>query len=253
MSTFWAAIFGVFGLLLGSFANVCIWRLPRGESISWPPSHCVHCQQPLKPWHLVPVFSWLFLNGRCAMCGGRIAWRYPVVELTTAILFVLVGWFWLGTLVSVRYLVLIFALVVAVGTDISHQEIPDEISLGASGVLFILALVTRDWSVLAGGALLFGLLYLIALASRGGMGGGDIKLALAIGLTLGWRLGLVALFIAFLIGGLLAVFLMLFRRAAGKAQIPFGPFLAAGAVGAMFLGTWIIQGYLNFSLMLWRW
>lgn len=246
------ASLALLGSILGSFANVCIWRLPRGESISWPPSHCVHCQEQLRPWHLVPVFSWLFLRGRCAMCGESIAWRYPVVELSTALLFAMIAW-WPISLVSVGYLVLVFALVVAVGTDISHREIPDQISLGASAVLLILALLGRNWSALAGGVTLFGLLYLIALASRGGMGGGDIKLSLAIGLALGWRLGLVAIFLAFLVGGIIALVFMVFRRVAGKAQVPFGPFLAGGAVTAMFLGELIIQGYMNFALILWGW
>ena len=253
MSTFWAIIFGVLGLLMGSFANVCIWRFPRGESISWPPSHCVHCQQQLRPWHLVPVFSWIILKGRCAICGGSIAWRYPVVELITALLFALVGWFWLGTIQSVSYLILVFSLVVAVGTDLSHREIPDQISLGASALLLVLSLIGKDWASLVGGALLFSFLYLIALASRGGMGGGDIKLSLAIGLALGWRLGIVALFISFLTGGLLAITVLIYRRGAGKAQVPFAPFHAFGALVAMFLGEWIIQGYLGFSLILWRW
>lgn len=253
MNTFWAIIFGVFGSLLGSFANVCIWRLPRGESISWPPSHCVHCQERLRPWHLVPVISWLFLRGRCAMCGGKIAWRYPAVEVATAMLYALVGWTWQLSFMSCGYLILIFSLVVAVGTDISHREIPDQISLGASVILFVLAVAGQNWPALIGGAVLFGFLYLIAVASRGGMGGGDIKLALAIGLALGWQLGLVAIFVAFLVGGVLAIALMALGRARGKAQVPFGPFLAGGAIIAMFFGTWIIQGYMNFSLMIWGW
>ncbi len=253
MNAFWAVLFGVLGMLLGSFANVCIWRLPRGESISWPPSHCVQCRQALRPWHLVPVFSWLFLRGRCAMCGSKIAWRYPIVELSTAMLFALVGWFWQGSVQSVSYLILIFSLVVAVGTDLSHREIPDEISLGGSAVLLIIALISQNWGGLIGGLLLFGILYLIALASHGGMGGGDIKLSLAIGLALGWRLGLVALFLAFFSGGIIAISVLIFRRAAGKTRIPFGPFLAFGSLCAMFFGAWIIQGYVNLSLMLWGW
>ena len=187
------------------------------------------------------------------MCGGSISWRYPVVELTTALLFALTGWFWPVSFQAIRYLILIFALIVAVGTDLSHREIPDEISLGASALLFILALISRNWAALIGGALLFGLFFLIALASRGGMGGGDIKLSLAIGLALGWRLGLVAFFLAFLFGGLTAIGLMVFRRVVGKAQVPFAPFLAMGAILAMFLGERIIAAYLHFSLMLWRW
>jgi prepilin signal peptidase PulO-like enzyme (type II secretory pathway) len=246
-------IYAFFGSVFGSFANVCIWRLPRGESVVWPASRCVHCQGQLRPWQLVPIFSWLFLGGKCAYCQGEIHWRYPVVELVTAVLFGLIGYFFGFSLQAFRYLILLFALVVSVGTDFSHREIPDEISWGSSAVLFVLALVTLDWPLLIGGAVLFGLLYLIAFASGGGMGGGDIKLSLAIGLALGWRLGLVGLFVAFLVGGLLAMGLLFSRKAGGKHQVPFAPFLALGAVTAIFFGDLIIRGYWDISMQIWRW
>jgi leader peptidase (prepilin peptidase)/N-methyltransferase len=251
MSSPVAILLSVLGAILGSFANVCIWRLPRGESIAWPPSHCVHCNKPLKPWHLVPIFSWLFLKGKCAMCGGKVSFRYFVVELSTAVIFGAVGWQWGISLLTLRYCILTLALIIAVGTDLSHQEIPDQVSLGTSALLGIIALVTLSWGNLIGGVLLFCLLLLIAMASRGGMGGGDIKLALGIGLALGWKLGLVTLAVAFLAGGLLAVVLMI-RGKRGKA-IPFGPFLALGAWVAMFFGDALLDLYVAFSLSLWSW
>jgi prepilin signal peptidase PulO-like enzyme (type II secretory pathway) len=152
---------------------------------------------------------------------------------------------------SLKYCILTLALIISVGTDISHQEIPDEVSLGASAILGLITLVTLDWQGLLGGAVLFSLLFLVALASRGGMGGGDIKLALGIGLALGWKLGLVALAIAILAGGVLAVILLVAGKR-GKA-LPFGPFLALGAWGAIFFGEYLINLYITVSLSLWRW
>ncbi len=246
-----AVIYFFLGSILGSFANVCIWRLPRGESVVWPPSHCIHCEQPLKPQHLVPIFSWIFLRGKCSNCRGSISVRYPLVELATALLFGTIGWHFGLSILSLKYCILTLALIISVGTDISHQEIPDEVSLGASAILGLITLVTLDWQGLLGGAVLFSLLFLVALASRGGMGGGDIKLALGIGLALGWKLGLVALAIAILAGGVLAVILLVAGKR-GKA-LPFGPFLALGAWGAIFFGEYLINLYITVSLSLWRW
>jgi len=246
-----AAVLFLLGSIFGSFANVCIWRLPREESIVWPPSHCIHCQKPLKFWHLLPIISWLILRGKCGMCGGKIPVRYPLVELSTGVLFALIGWQWGLSVETLVYCLLSLALVISIGTDLSHQEIPDQVSLGAAAVLGLIALVTFNWGSLLGGAILFSLLLLIAVASRGGMGGGDIKLGLAIGLALGWRLALVAAAAAFFTGGILAVG-MLLRGKKGKA-LPFGPFLAAGAWIAMFLGDNLIACYINLSLLLWAW
>ncbi len=251
MDIIFILLFFLLGAVLGSFANVCIWRLPRGESVVSPPSRCPSCGIRLRPWHLVPVFSWLLLRGRCASCGNSISWRYPLVELVMGLILAAIVWQWQLSVQSLLYGLLSFALVVAVGTDMSHREVPDEISWGTSAVLAVVVLATQRWDGLLGGIMLFGLLLLIAVASRGGMGGGDIKLSLAIGLALGWQLGLVALVIAFFAGGLLATVLML-RGARGKA-LPFVPFLAAGSWVAMFWGRWFIELYLNFSFSLWGW
>lgn len=251
MKVFIPALFAFLGSILGSFANVCIWRLPRGESVVWRPSHCPQCDGKLKPWHLVPVFSWLFLRGKCAMCSGPISIRYPLVELSTAVLFAIIGYCWGISVQTAVYCILTLALIIAVGTDFSHREIPDQVSLGASAVLAVIALVTLNRPALLGGLILFVILLLIAAASRGGMGGGDIKLSMAIGLALGWKLGLVALAAGFLTGGVLAI--VLINRGERGKMLPFGPFLALGAWIAMFWGEWIIGLYWNFSLLLWRW
>lgn len=244
-------VFAILGAILGSFANVCIWRLPRGESIVWPPSHCVHCQERLRPWQLVPVLSWLWLRGRCAFCGKAISFQYPLVEFTSALLFGVIYWQWGPTVLALKYFILSLALLIAVGTDFSHREIPDQVSLGAAALLAIVDLIVLDWSAFIGGAILFSFLLLIAVVSRGGMGGGDIKLALAIGLALGWQLALVALVLAILLGGLPATIMLAFGKK-GQA-LPFGPFLALGAWVAMFFGSYIIELYIALSLSLWKW
>lgn len=234
--------------MLGSFANVCIWRLPRKESIAWPPSHCTQCQGKLRPQHLLPLISWLALRGKCAMCKGKISLRYPAVELATALLFAAIGYKWQLSITSLQYCILSLALIISVATDISHREVPDQVSLGTAAILALIALLTAQWGHLLGGILLFGILFLIAVASRGGMGGGDIKLALAIGLGLGWKLGLVALALAIVFGGVLATVLLL-RGNRGKA-LPFAPFLAAGTWIAMFLGGILVEFYLSIVLRL---
>lgn len=245
---FWLILFFVLGSVLGSFANVCIWRLPRKESIAWPPSHCTQCQGKLRPQHLLPLISWLALRGKCAMCKGKISLRYPAVELATALLFAAIGYKWQLSITSLQYCILSLALIISVATDISHREVPDQVSLGTAAILALIALLTAQWGHLLGGILLFGILFLIAVASRGGMGGGDIKLALAIGLGLGWKLGLVALALAIVFGGVLATVLLL-RGNRGKA-LPFAPFLAAGTWIAMFLGGILVEFYLSIVLRL---
>lgn len=240
---FWLITFFVLGSVLGSFANVCIWRLPRNESIVWPPSHCPHCQGKLRPQHLLPLISWLALRGKCAMCKGKISLRYPAVELVSALLFAAIGYKWQLSVTTLQYCTLSLALIISVATDISHREIPDEVSLGAAAILAIAALLTAQWGHLLGGIILFSILFLIAVVSRGGMGGGDIKLALAIGLGLGWKAGLIALVLAIVIGGVLATVLLL-RGTRGKA-LPFAPFLAAGSLIAMFWGDILAEFYVS--------
>ncbi len=245
---FWLISFFTLGSVLGSFANVCIWRLPRKESIAWPPSHCPHCQGKLRPQHLLPLISWLALRGKCAMCKGTISIRYPAVELATALLFAAIGYRWQLSITSLQYCTLSLALIISVATDISHREVPDEVSLGSAAILAVVAIVTAQWGHLLGGILLFSILFLIAVASRGGMGGGDIKLALAIGLGLGWKLALVSLALAIVVGGVLATALLL-RGNRGKA-LPFAPFLAAGTWITMFCGEKLVEFYLSIVLRL---
>ncbi len=256
MSAFIDAVAAVLGLCVGSFLNVVIWRLPRRESLSRPPSHCPGCNARLRPWENVPVLSWVVLRGRCRSCHMRISIRYPVVEVLTAGLWtaaaVRIGPHW-----ELADLCVFFAVLVAIsGIDLDHQIVPSRIvypAAGASIVLLGVATVAdhrerAGVDALAGGLLGFGLLFLIHVVQPQGMGFGDVRLAGLIGLNVGWlglaRVG-VALLGGFLLGTLVGLALMATGRAGRKTRIPFGPFLAAGAVLAVLWGGPLVNLWLN--------
>ncbi|MBI3016070.1 MAG: prepilin peptidase [Candidatus Tectomicrobia bacterium] len=238
----------VLGTTIGSFANVCIFRLPRRQSLIAPASHCPRCNAAILPHQNVPILSYLFLRGRCARCREPISVRYPLVELLTGVLFLLVyrklGPTWQG----VEAAVLLSALVVVSFIDLEHKLVPDMITLPgiAVGLLFgFLVSMNHVLDLLLGVLLGGGLFYLIALVSRGGMGGGDIKLIAMIGAFVGWQLTLVTIFAGILLGSLVAIALLILGLKGRKDMIPFGPFLALGAVGALFYGKVIIFWYLS--------
>ncbi len=248
---YWADIFVlILGACIGSFLNVCIYRIPRRESVAGKPSHCRSCGRRIKARDLVPVLSFLLLRGRCRHCGGKISLQYPLVELCTAALFLAAyrywGWQWQTVSMWIFFAVLVTAAVI----DLQHTIIPGEIlvagcALGLPVIFFI------SLSKLTGGILGFfaaGLLLLvIALVSKGGMGGGDIKLGAVMGLFLGWQGVIVALFIAFLVSGLAAIVLLATGRKGRKDAVPFGPYLALGGITAAFYADWIINWYLRIS------
>ena len=229
------------GLCIGSFLNVAIWRIPRRLSVVRPPSHCPSCEAFLRVRDLVPVVSWLLLRGRCRACAAPISVRYPVVELTTAVLFAAVGVRFGASWALPAYLVFVAVAVVLAGIDLDTMTLPRRIIYG-SGVaavvlLAVAAVATGEPSRLtgaaigAGGALLFFLV--LHLIAPGGMGFGDVRLAGLIGLHLGW-LGLLevptGLFLGFGLGAVFGLGWLAYQRAALRTHIPFGPFLAAGAV-----------------------
>lgn len=234
-------------LLLGSFLNVCIYRIPRGESIAYPPSHCRACGHRLTARELVPLLSWLWQRGRCRHCGAAISWRYPLVELLTAVLLTLVylrfGWSW----ATVYWSAITALLIVISFIDLDTLEIPTELVMGGAVLATAYNCFSRrpfaEWAL--GGLLGFGLFYLIYHLSRGGMGGGDVRLAGLLGLALGWRQLLLALFISFTSGAVIALLLLLTGRAKRGDPIPFGPFLAAGGYLAALWGEQIVRWYLG--------
>lgn len=256
MSPLWIINLFVFilGANIGSFLNVCIYRIPAGESIVTPPSRCPNCGSFIRWYQNIPVFSYLVLGGKCSSCRVRISWRYPFIEALTGALFVLVYSSFDFSAATVVYWLLVAALVVITFIDLDHQIIPDVISLPGIiiGFLCSFAIPWLSWSdsllgILLGG----GSLWLVAvlyefLTKKEGMGGGDIKLLAMLGAFLGWKAILPIIFISSLVGSLIGVPLMLVKKADSKLAIPFGPFLALGALIYLFWGQQLISWYLGF-------
>jgi len=241
---------GLVGLAVGSFLNVVILRLPRGESIVSPPSRCSSCETPLRWFHNIPLLSWIALRGRCASCGAWIGWQYPLVEAATAAI-------WAGNVAAygvgpealraIAFLTLLLAIAV---TDARFYIIPDELSLGGAVLGVALALLAGSPTLqeaaigaVAGG----GALWLIAILGtwafkKEAMGGGDIKLMTMIGAFLGWRGALLTVFLGALAGTLV------FVPIAWKSDrlVPFGLFLAVGAALALYLGDPLLDWYMGF-------
>jgi leader peptidase (prepilin peptidase)/N-methyltransferase len=237
---------GVLGALIGSFLNVCIHRIPRGESVVRPRSRCPHCQTMIRFYDNLPILSFLILQGRCRYCRASISWRYPFVEMinTSGYLFLL--WKFGLSWQFLVYAVLFSTLVVVTFIDLSHQIVPDRITLpgmvvGALAAATVLpaGLVNALIGIFLGG----GLFYLVAVLSRGGMGGGDIKLIAMIGAFLGWRNVLLTIFIAALAGSVVGLYLMIVHGKGRKHAVPFGPFLALGAVVSLCWGPEILVWY----------
>jgi leader peptidase (prepilin peptidase)/N-methyltransferase len=267
-----ATTFGAgFGLLIGSFLNVVVYRVPNGLSIISPPSACPGCKTQIKAYDNVPVLSWLALRGKCRSCSSPISTRYPLVELVTAVFFVVVAIRFLPrnllaeppaqllahvlALVAFLYLA---AISVALGLiDVDVHRLPDAIVLPAYAVGGLLlgaaSVATGDWDALvrAGAGLgILGLFYFVVwFVYPAGMGFGDVKLAGALGLFLGW-LGwgplAVGAFSAFLLGGLISIALIALKRIGRKGGIPFGPWMLAGAWVGVFVGPAVWHGYLTF-------
>jgi leader peptidase (prepilin peptidase)/N-methyltransferase len=244
-------IAGLLGLAVGSFLNVVIHRVPRGESLARPGSHCPHCGNAVRNRHNIPVLGWLLLRGRCADCKAPISARYPLVEAGTAALFIAVaakfGWSW--ELPAYLYLAAVSIALAAIDLDV--YRLPDQIVLPSYSVallLFVPAMITMDgWDAAARALLAAGVMWLLfQLIGFFGMGGGDIKLAPLLGLYLGW-LGwgavAVGLFAAFLLGGFAGTLLLALRAARRKSRIPFGPYMLAGAFVAVFAASPIADWY----------
>ena len=234
----------VLGALLGSFANVLIYRLPRDESIVWPGSRCPHCGTPIRALDNIPIVSFLVLAGRCRTCHQKISARYPLVELLTGAL-VAAAWAVTDTVLARgAATVFVFLLVVITFIDLDHQLILDRLSLPGTVIgLGLAALQHKFVPALAAAVGAAALILAVVIVSRGGMGGGDIKLAGMMGAFLGWPGIAVGLFSGVLIGGVVGIALLAARRLSRKDAIPFGPALAAGALVALYWGDAIARWY----------
>ena len=239
----------VFGLLVGSFLNVVIARVPEGRSVWAPRSACPRCGALIAWYDNIPLVSFLVLRGRCRGCRAGIPWRYPIVEAVTggafALAYVLLG----PTPKFLVAAILLGALIAITAIDLRHQIIPDVISLPGIVVGFVANSLLPggvDWlDSLIGIAVGGGIFLVIILVSGGGMGGGDMKLGAMLGAFLGWKLGLLALLLGVLAGGAVAVVLLLLGRKDRKDAIPFGPYLALGGAIALLWGDQVLTWYLS--------
>ncbi len=233
----------IFGIILGSFFNVCIYRIPRGKSIIYPSSHCPKCGTPLKFYDNIPVISYLFLGGRCRYCGARISPIYPLVEILTGILYVVSYLYFRAS--GIQFLSAVFFvsfLIIITFIDLEHMIIPDVIVYPGIFAGFLFSFLKGKIFLYDGllGALIGGLaIFLIVFLSRGGMGEGDIKLSAMIGSFLGVKYVIMSLIISFIVGGIVGAFLLLLKIKGRKDPIPFGPFLSIGAIISLFWGSMI--------------
>jgi leader peptidase (prepilin peptidase)/N-methyltransferase len=248
-------LFALLGLAIGSFLNVCIDRLPRNESIVLPPSHCEACQHKLAAKDNIPVFSYLRLRGRCRYCQASIPRRVFWVELVTALTFALLCWHY-GLAAELGFMIFCACLFIIIFViDLEHGLILNKVVYPGMVVALLLALYPWPWltesigmrvaNAAIGGAIGFVIFLLIAVVSRGGMGWGDVKLAALIGLATGFPLVFVAVIMAAIVGGIVAVALVIARRRKRRESIPFGPFLALAAMVTLLWGSNILTWYLG--------
>ncbi|WP_447978142.1 prepilin peptidase [Candidatus Nitrospira bockiana] len=244
-------IAGVLGLLVGSFLNVCIHRLPRRESVAWPPSRCPACRSRIGPLDNIPVISYLVLRGRCRRCSARISWRYPLVETLNGSGYAVIVWhFGLGW-PAAAYAILVSALLTVTFIDLDHQIIPDRITLPgiALGLLAGATILPVGFiGALAGMLLGGGVLWALAVVSpylfgKEGMGGGDIKLLAMIGAFLGWKPVVLTILIGAVIGAVVGISLIACKIMRRDQYLPFGPFLALGAVISLFFHQELFHWY----------
>jgi leader peptidase (prepilin peptidase) / N-methyltransferase len=244
-----AVLAGICGLLVGSFLNVVAWRLPRGESLVRPRSRCPGCGAPIRPYDNVPVLSWLLLRGRCRDCGASISPRYPLVELATGVLYALVVIAKDDALDIALGLLLVTALVPITLIDLELRLIPNKITLPAAIAALVAGVVIDVGHVpeqLIAGVAAGGFFLLAALAYPRGMGMGDVKLAGMLGLYLG-RAAAPAIFAALILGVLVGGLIIARKgtREGRKTAVPFGPFLALGAIVGLFAGDALVDAYLD--------
>lgn len=256
LDVFFYAVFFIFGAIFGSFANVIIFRLPKEESIVKPRSYCYSCKTPIKWYDNIPILSWFILRGKCRHCGAKFSFRYPLVEIITGILFALsyhyAGWTWS----LLEYLIFIFGLVVCTFIDLDHMILPDEFTLSGIVIGLIGAALNPQrefmdafFGVLMGGGFLWGMAYVYYLMTKQeGMGGGDIKLLAWIGALLGWKAIPFVIMSSAIIGSVVGLIAARKQKAGLKTVIPFGPYLALGAVIYLFGGQTIALWYLDLFL-----
>jgi leader peptidase (prepilin peptidase)/N-methyltransferase len=253
MEAVWMIAFALLGIAIGSFLNVCIDRLPEGQSLIAPPSHCSACQKRLSFVDLIPVFSYLWLRGRCRYCQAPVPRRILWVEIATGAVFAFLYWqYGLSSELAVAafYFCLFIVLLVI---DFEHHILPNKLVYPGAAVALILSIFLSHMEIVpgiasaaAGGGIGLGIFMLITILSRGGMGWGDVKMAAFIGIVVGYPLIFVAILLAVVSGGLVAWILIITKAKSRKQSIPFGPFLSLAAMATLLWGNAILDWYLGF-------
>ncbi|MDR3598295.1 prepilin peptidase [Clostridium sp.] len=238
----------ILGLVIGSFLNVCIYRIPMEESIAFPPSHCTNCEHRLKPLDLIPILSYICLGGRCRYCNQQISARYPIIEGLNGILYLLVYLKFGLTIIALKYCILASILIVIGMIDYDTQFVFTSTTVfgGIIGIIFIIiqAIIYKNGIIdlILGGLVGFAIIGLIVFFTKG-MGEGDIEIAAVCGLFLGVKGILLGLFLAIIIGGLAGVIILCLKLKKAKEKIAFGPFIALGSLISMLLENEILRVY----------
>jgi leader peptidase (prepilin peptidase)/N-methyltransferase len=244
----------ILGLIVGSFSNVCIYRIPRNESIAYPASHCPKCHSNISPKDNIPLLSYILLKGRCRNCKSKISIQYPIVELLTGLIYLIIYLIYDLSIQTLIYIILASALIIISFIDLNEQIVPDVISLPGIVLGFIISFfvpyisfVNSALGILAGG----GIILIIGLAGsvifkKEAMGGGDVKLAAMIGAFLGWRYSIISLFLGFFLGAIVGIILILSKIKSREDVVPFGPFIVLGSLITLLWGEKILSWYLGF-------
>lgn len=240
----------VLGTIIGSFLNVCIYRIPKEESIAYPPSHCTTCGNNLRPYDLIPILSYMFLKGRCRYCGEKVSIRYPIIEFITGVLFLITFIKYGLSLNFIKYILLISILIVIGMIDLDTTDVYFSTTLTGIisslifiGIYFYMGIPVRSY--IYGGIVGGGLLSAIILITKGGMGWGDAEICLFCGLFLGLKFTILMLFLSFIIGSIISLILILSGKKSRKDYIPFGPFIVLATILTIFMGEKIFLLYIS--------
>ena len=244
----------ILGLIVGSFSNVCVYRIPRNESIVYPASHCPKCHTTIKPIDNIPLLSYILLKGRCRNCKSKISIRYPVVEFLTGFIYLQIYLVYGLSIQTLIYVILASSLIIISFIDLKEQIVPDVISLPGIVIGFIISFfvpyisfINSALGVVVGG----GIILIIGMAGsiifkKEAMGGGDVKLAAMIGAFLGWRYIIISLFLGFFLGAIVGIVLILSKIKSREDVVAFGPFIVLGSLITLLCGEKILSWYLGF-------
>lgn len=244
----------ILGLIVGSFSNVCIYRIPRDESIVYPASHCPKCHSNILPKDNIPLLSYILLRGKCRNCKNKISIQYPIVEFLTGLIYLIIYLAFGLSFQTLIYIILLSALIIIAFIDLNDQIVPDVISLPGVVIGFIvsffvtyISVINSGLGILVGG----GIILIIGIAGniifkKEAMGGGDVKLAAMIGAFLGWRYIIISLFLGFFLGALAGIILILSKIKKREDMVPFGPFIVLGSLITLLWGGQIISWYFGF-------